>query len=215
MNLTVIIYKNIMTKIKELVQNGKRRIIMPRKLTDDEIEKQKDYMYQKGLALIKEKGVMNIRLDDITQVTQMAKGSFYRYYRTKEQFLYEVIKRNEAYLFTSTITEKDFKKSFEKYFLSNDFLFAYITPDELEYLLSCLPKEIKEMERNKSLSNFCAISKMFGIEMTQENFSTLSYLMDGLQTILRSPGNYGNTGQEKAAKMVVDVISTFFKEDKK
>ena len=72
---------------------------MPRKLTEDEIQQQKDYMYQKGIALIKEKGVMNITLEDITRASQMAKGSFYRYYKTKELFLYEVIKRNESYFF--------------------------------------------------------------------------------------------------------------------
>ena len=99
---------------------------MPRKLTEDEIQQQKDYMYQKGIFLIKEKGVMNITLEDITRASQMAKGSFYRYYKTKEMFLYEVIKRNESYFFSKFISETDIRKSFEMYFLSDDFLFAYL-----------------------------------------------------------------------------------------
>lgn len=169
---------------------------MPRKLTEDEIQGQKDYMYQKGIALIREKGVMNITLEDITQASQMAKGSFYRYYKTKEMFLYEVIKRNESYFFSKLISEKDIRKSFEMYFLADEFLFAYLIPEDLDYLLRRLPKEFQEKEKNKSQSNFLVLSQKLGFQMTQENYGTLSYLMDGLQAILRSPGNYGETGRK-------------------
>lgn len=186
---------------------------MPRKLTEYEIQEQKDYMYQKGITLIREKGVMNITLEDITQASQMAKGSFYRYYKTKEQFLYEVIKRNEAYYFSKMIEDKDIKKSFEKYFLSDKFLFSYLLPEDLDYLLRRLPKEFREKEKNKSQSNFLVLSQKLGFQMTQENYGTLSYLMDGLQAILRSPGNYGEAGRKRAAKMVVNDISAFFMEE--
>lgn len=188
---------------------------MPRKLTEDEIQQQKDYMYQKGIALIKEKGVMNITLEDITRASQMAKGSFYRYYKTKELFLYEVIKRNELHFFSKFISETDIRKSFEMYFLSDDFLFAYLIPEDLDYLLRRLPNEFRDKEKNKSESNFLVVSQKLGFQMTKENYGTLSYLMDGLQTILRSPGNYGEAGRKRAAKMIVKTISAFFMEEMK
>lgn len=188
---------------------------MPRKLTEDEIQEQKDYMYQKGIFLIRKKGIRNVTLEDITNESQMAKGSFYHYYQSKELYLYEVIKRNEAYFFSKMISEKDMKKSFEKYFLSDEFLFAYLVPEDLDYLLRRLPKEYREKEQNKSQSNFQLVSQMLGIEMTQENYGTLSYLMDGLQAVLRSPGNYGEEGRKRAAKMIVEDISAFFMEEMK
>ena len=193
----------------------KREKNMPRKLTEDEIQQQKDYMYQKGIALIKEKGVMNITLEDITRSSQMAKGSFYRYYKTKELFLYEIIKRNESYFYSKFISETDIRKSFEMYFLSDDFLFAYLIPEDLDYLLRRLPKEFQEKEKNKSESNFLVVSQKLGFQMTQENYGTLSYLMDGLQTILRSPGNYGESGRKRASKIMVNAISAFFMEEMK
>ena len=61
---------------------------MPRKLTSEEIESQKDFMYERTVKLIVRKDVDSITLDDILEEVQMAKGSFYKYYPSKEIFLY-------------------------------------------------------------------------------------------------------------------------------
>ena len=68
---------------------------MPRKLTSEEIEAQKNFMYERTVKLIARKDIDSITLDDILDEVQMAKGSFYKYYPSKEIFLYEVIKKNE------------------------------------------------------------------------------------------------------------------------
>ena len=76
---------------------------MPRKLTDTEIEAQKEFMYERTVQLILRKGISAITLDDILDAVQMAKGSFYRYYTSKEMFLYEVVKKNERLMFEKLI----------------------------------------------------------------------------------------------------------------
>lgn len=50
---------------------------MPRKLTDAEVDAQKEFMYERTVELISRKGISFITLDDILDAVQMAKGSFY------------------------------------------------------------------------------------------------------------------------------------------
>ena len=76
---------------------------MPRKLTDAEVDAQKEFMYGRTVELISRKGISSITLDDILDAVQMAKGSFYKYYVSKELFLYEVIKKNERVFFDKMI----------------------------------------------------------------------------------------------------------------
>ncbi len=191
---------------------------MPRKLTEAEIQNQKDYLYEKCIPLIKEKGITKLTLDEITQAAQMAKGSFYHYYKSKELFLYEVLKRNEAYYYGIMLEEsrkdKDKKRVlqrvFEKSFLMDDCLFAYVLPEEQDVLLANLPAEYTQTERQKSQNNFQTFVEILGIEATTENYATLSYLMDGLQGILRSPAQYGEEGRKQAAEIMVNAIGNFW-----
>ena len=81
---------------------------MPRKLTSEEIEAQKDFMYERTVKLIARKDIDSITLDDILDEVQMAKGSFYKYYPSKEIFLYEVIKKNEPqFIHLKWVSEPD------------------------------------------------------------------------------------------------------------
>lgn len=194
---------------------------MPRKLTPEEIRLQKDFMYQKAVSLIKQKGLRSITVEDITDATQMAKGSFYKYYPSKEVFLYEVIKKNEKTYFelmlTSTKNTGDSKAAIRQVIpdtlLAEDSLFGYLLPEDLEYLMSRLPKEIQEKETVKSQNNFAAISKILGMPQTEENYATLSYLMYGLQTILCNPAVYGERGRNRAAKIIINAIADFILEE--
>ena len=45
---------------------------MPRKLTDAEVDAQKEFMYERTLELISQKGISSITLDDILDAVQMA-----------------------------------------------------------------------------------------------------------------------------------------------
>lgn len=190
---------------------------MPRKLRPDEIQTQKDYMYEKTVDLIIEKGIQRLTLEDILQAIHMAKGSFYRYYHSKEEFLYEVIKRNESHFFELLISaEGTFPANSESihYILnstifSEECLFPYLLPEDQEYLLRRLPEKFLVQEKSKSENNFKLIAKVLGMKQNAETYSTLSYLMDGLQTIFRSPAHYGEAGRKIAINKMIDTISKY------
>ena len=68
---------------------------MPKIISNREKEMILDAIYQSTIKLIKEKGLRSVTVDEITQNVNIAKGSFYKYYLTKEECLYQVIKRSE------------------------------------------------------------------------------------------------------------------------
>ena len=158
---------------------------MPRKLTDTEIEAQKEFMYERTVQLILRKGISAITLDDILDAVQMAKGSFYRYYTSKEIFLYEVVKKNERLMFEKLIQavtklQQGKENAFEVMsgFLTNeDYLFMSILPEEVENLLRKMPPSYWKQEEEKSRNNFFSFCNAMNIRPTEEFFGALSYLM--------------------------------------
>lgn len=144
----------------------------------------------------------------------MAKGSFYKYYVSKELFLYEVIKKNERVFFNKMIQAapkiRQNKNSaievMRGLFTNKDFLFTSLLPEDIEILLRKTPPSYRKQEEEKSKNNFITFCQAMSIAPNEEFFGELSYLMLALQAIITSPGNLGETGQKKAILIMMQAI---------
>ena len=191
---------------------------MPRKLTSEEIEAQKDFMYERTVKLIARKDIDSITLDDILEEVQMAKGSFYKYYPSKEIFLYEVIKKNERIYSdkmyeAAQMKQNDLEAAFEtitELIMDKDFLFRYTLPKDTEFLLRKMPAEYRRREEEKSKNEFLGLCQAMNITPTEEFFGTISYLMGALQLIVASPAEYGENGRKKAVSIMIQAIYGLF-----
>ena len=191
---------------------------MPRKLTSEEIEAQKDFMYERTVKLIARKDIDSITLDDILEELQMAKGSFYKYYPSKEIFLYEVIKKNER-IFSEKMFETAQMKTFDletafetitDIILSKDYLFQYTLPNDKEFLLRKMPLEYRKREEEKSKNNFWRLCQVLNITPTEEFFGAITYLMNALQIIVADTAVYGEKGRKKAVSIMIQAIYGLF-----
>ncbi len=193
---------------------------MPKKISEEYQKNIRDMMYQKGVALIKQKGIRKVTVDDVTQSMGMSKGLFYRYYDSREIYLYNVMKRNEKECFEkmmqTKISQSDMRQQllsmFDAIVMSDESLFFFIEPTDLEYLLTRLPDEIRKAEQEKSQSNFLQTADLFEMNNTPENYQTLSYLMDGLQFVARDSAKYGGKQREKALRIFVNAVIDFIME---
>ena len=191
---------------------------MPRKLTSEEIEAQKDFMYERTVKLIARKDIDSITLDDILEELQMAKGSFYKYYPSKEIFLYEVIKKNERIFSekmfdTAQMITVDLETAFETMtdiIMSKDFLFQYTLPNDKEFLLRKMPLEYRKREEEKSKNNFWRLCQVLNITPTEEFFGAITYLMNALQIIVADTAVYGEKGRKKAVSIMIQAIYGLF-----
>ena len=196
---------------------------MPAKLSMETITKQKDHMYKTAVALIRQKGLRELTIEDITNEMQIAKGSFYHYYKSKEEFLYEVIKRNKEYYFNLILSEKNAGKRtreeiqsvLETYFLSDESLFGYLLPKDVDDILHRLHQDVQMKESEACHTTFESICELFGLRITEENYGALCYLLDSLQSVIRGPEHYGDAGRKRATQILTNAIVDFILEENK
>ena len=190
---------------------------MPKIISEQEKEHIKNAMYVKGIELIRKKGMKRVTVDDIAVAVQIAKGSFYSYYPSKEEFLYDIIKKNEQALFDRILeigaSSGNFKDkithALHEIYLAPDSLALYVQPSDLEYLLRKLPDAINRKEKDKSKTNFQQTMNVLGIEDTPCDYSVLANLMDGLHFIASNQNQYGEQGRAQALSIVVEAIAEY------
>ncbi|GCF95544.1 TetR family transcriptional regulator [Enterococcus florum] len=64
---------------------------MPRGLTEQEKESQRQLLISHGRKLIIRYGISRVSVDDIVKEAGMAKGSFYNFFSSKDDFLYHLV----------------------------------------------------------------------------------------------------------------------------
>ena len=188
---------------------------MPKALSEHEKEQITEAIYKTVLELIKEKDLKSVTVDDVMMSLSMAKGSFYKYYTSKEVCLYEVIKRSENDIFdrleatlTSSSPSKDVLiKALHEIFLNDDSIALYITPKDAEWLYRKLPPEYAERECKKGKDYFERTILAMGINPAKLDFGVLAHLMDSL---VYTASKKDNISQKKTAmELIVNTIADY------
>ncbi|MCL1819755.1 MAG: TetR/AcrR family transcriptional regulator [Oscillospiraceae bacterium] len=188
---------------------------MPKILTDREKEMTMDAIYQKTVELIKEKGLRGVTVDDITRRANMAKGSFYKYYPTKEECLYEVIKRTEKEMFSkvkeilaNTKPSKEIvAKALNEVYIGNNSIILYTTPNDFETLMRKLPEEYAKREAEKAVDYFGQTMYLLGIDGTKINLGILDNLMSSLAFLASKKNN--QIENKEAMRLIVSTIAEY------
>lgn len=190
---------------------------MPKIVSKEEHETIRQALLQQGIALVKDKGLRNVTVDDIVYAVGIAK-EFYSYYKSKEEWLYAVVKNAEKKAFNSMISipvdDKNYKEAFitvmKEVYLAPDSLTLFIKPEDMEFLLKKLPQKIQEQETKKSQNNFKLGADFLGIDETDHlAYGVLSYLMDSLHFIASCKSDYGEAERQKSLEITVYAIAEF------
>lgn len=67
---------------------------MPAIFTEADREELRRRMFDAGWDLIVEKGVRSLRVEDVASRVGIAKGTFYSFFPSKEEFAYSIVKAN-------------------------------------------------------------------------------------------------------------------------
>lgn len=104
----------------------------------------KTKMLNIGIQLIQEKGLQHISVSEITRLTGIGKGTFYHFFDSKEQYLYEVIIYSKEVIFKELnqlvkecgyISRKNIKQILEKYsMMSKNNIINYISSVDEQWL---------------------------------------------------------------------------------
>ena len=114
-------------------------------------EKIKTQLLETGIALIKEKGIKKMTVDEIAEQAGIGKGTFYHFFLSKESFVLSAIqfsKENMLRRINDIIAEKggidrkSFKELFEKFTMSGrNNIISDMTQEDEEWLMKKLPQE--------------------------------------------------------------------------
>lgn len=194
---------------------------MPKLVNEREKELILQAIFQNTIELIKEKGLRNVTVDDITQRANMAKGSFYKYYLSKEMCLYEVIKRSEREGFARTeniLSESKPNKELlvellHGIYIADDSIVLYVTPHDIEALMRKLPAEFSEREAKKSDDYFERTLRALGVRKGTLSIGVIAHLMDSLAFIASSKdGRAGSEESKKAMELIISTIADYLME---
>jgi len=130
---------------------------MPKIISDYERERTQDAIikHTKQLIIVK-KGIKDITVDDIVRSVGLGKGSFYSYFKSKEECLYQVLETAVADVYQQIALIKQEKLSIkekaEKFvrevYLAEVRVEYYFTTTDIEALFRKLPPEYSDMEQN-------------------------------------------------------------------
>ena len=185
---------------------------MPKIVSRSEKDLIYEDIYEGTINLITKKGLKGITVDDIIKATKMAKGSFYKYYPSKEECLYDVILKYERKLlekmkpiFSEQLTKREkYKKILKEVYLADDSLVLYVKPEDIWVLIRKLPAEYTKKNQTKAIFNFEYILQMFGINRKKIKMEVLDYLVSSLHYIASRGGN--TTERKIALDLLVNSI---------
>lgn len=191
---------------------------MPKIVTKEEREKMQDALYTHTIRLIKKKGMKKITVEDIIQSVGIAKGTFYSYYPSKEELLFNTLLKSEEKLFQVILTldfstgafRETITKALKEIYLSKESIVLYLSPEDITSLISKIPSKKREVFQQKQANNFERIAELLEINKEDEHtFGTVSYLMDCLHFTASNPSDYGNDTRQKTLEILIQALADF------
>lgn len=125
---------------------------MPPIFTFEKREEIKTQLLEIGIALIKEKGIKKMTIDEVVEKAGIGKGTFYHFFTSKESYVFGVIQFSKENLYrylndvvaeNGGIRRKDLEEFLHKFSFSGSLnIISFMTQDDEEWLMKKLPREM-------------------------------------------------------------------------
>lgn len=183
---------------------------MPKSFSDQERKIIKQSMVDIGASLMKTKSIKQITVDEITRGANISKGSFYSFYKSREELFWDIIKLEEQQLIDEIIDiskqEYEIKTKIRHMiydvFLRENWLIYSMTDSDFQYIARKLPLELLEADREHASAAIKTILSLCQLEESQEN---IEFLETTLQ-LLKLTENYFMYQTQQNKKRVQHVL---------
>ena len=135
---------------------------MPRIFSEEDREIIKGKMLDAGISLLEHKKYKNISVEEIAMEVGVAKGTFYNFYPSKEQFFYELMqqikeKNRECLRALPDKAGVDAVAEclFERY-MSTKTVYDFFTPEEIKQIIRRLPEGDAEDDSAEFAKELCS-----------------------------------------------------------
>lgn len=164
---------------------------MPKIISEHQREQTKKDIIKVTRQLIQStKGIKNITVDDIIKAVGVGKSSFYSYYNSKEECIYEVIVNSQIdiitqfkkIMLTSGTQKERIIRFLRDVYIAEDSISNYISSNDMAILLRKLPPEYSIRAEEISDSIIADTMKILNLGMAQTE--TITVLLDCIDHVI-------------------------------
>lgn len=164
---------------------------MPAIFTEEQKNKLQLKLLTAGFELLKKYGYRRMTIDEITKSCGIAKGTFYNFFKSKEEFTYQMmllerdIERQKLtdYLSSDNMLTKDAFKDWIYEMIRNDVnVFSYMTQEEITLLTSAWPDEYLLNVSNDEQTSLWLLDKISN-KQPECNWKIFTNYMKGVAVI--------------------------------
>lgn len=147
-------------------------------------DKVREQLLETGFQLIKQYGLKKTSVADISKKAGIATGTFYNFFQSKEEFVYQLVLYKRSFIKNSfqeiTADGKADKESFRQFlrkiYLADNDVFEYLSESEVEMLKARWPEEYWKNQSNDSGTSQWLLSNLEGVrpECDWKVFANLS-----------------------------------------
>ncbi|MGF9772375.1 TetR/AcrR family transcriptional regulator [Priestia aryabhattai] len=189
------------------------------KFTEQEKEHIHQSLMEKGRELFIQYGLAKTSIDDIIQACGIAKGSFYKFFQSKEELYFEILKNEEEVratvlneLFRENLPPKELLTSFFhtsfKFVEDNPFLQRVFQNDEHERLTRKLPQQMMEFTKWQTQRGIDAIQILMerGV-LPQENPKVIVGVIQAIMMLRLHKEEIGTDLFPKVMDKLIDYVA--------
>lgn len=142
---------------------------MPVIFNESNFKEYREILIESGLALIKEGGFKNVRIESVTKRVGLAKGTFYTFFPSKEEFVYQILifYRDKAKKYFDELTangkllEKEEARGFFIFlFSSENNIYTFLNQEDYDFLRARWPEEYSLNPKADETTSLWMLSKM-------------------------------------------------------
>lgn len=195
---------------------------MPKAFSDHEREMVQEAMIETGSKLIRQKGIRQVTVEDITSGADIAKGSFYSFYKKRELLFWDIIKREEGQLIEKiqevAAENVDLKTKLEKIFLDlfleEHCLVFYLSQEDLHYMIRKLPPEYIEADRESGEKIIKHLLRMCEMDPHDENANMMMSMIHTLQFVASNERITDKQTKKRLLEVLVDAFANYYTQPK-
>ena len=194
---------------------------MPKGFSENQKEKITKALIETGKVFFSQYGLKKTSIAELTKAVGISQGSFYLFFPSKEMLFYTVLKEEEVKIKAQLMEEVDFTSSDIKGNLkkimfwtldmaeNNPFIKQMISMNELDMLMSGVPKEISDEHMKKDGDFFMEIISKWQSDERLVNIKT-EVLVGVFGVVFTLPFNkkiIGEDNYKQTIELVIDSLA--------
>ena len=179
-------------------------------------EKVREQLLETGFQLIKQYGLRKTSVADIAKKAGIATGTFYNFFSSKEEFVYQLVLYKRSFVKNSfqEITadgkadKEAFRQFLRKIYLADNDVFEYLSESEVEMLKARWPEEYWKNQGNDSVTSQWLLSNLEGVSPDCD-WKVFTNLNKSISLIRHSRQRLHQDVYEETLDVLIDAIIRF------